>query len=175
MVGKSNRVWPEIGALGLHIWLTGHLGADGFPSESSLPTCMIGRLDHVSAAVSPSPLATCFGCFAGQLFPLWPFCFFSPLPCPLPSPYHSHRDLPKTWISFFCLQPSKDSPYLRKPYFGLWGSPWPGQLISPPLTPCLAHLTPTTPTHFYLRTFVLAGPFWDTLPPTTLALSGNLT
>lgn len=68
MVGKSNRVWPEIGALGLHICLTGQLGADGFPSESSLPTCMIGRLDHMSAAVSPSPLATCFGSLLDNCF-----------------------------------------------------------------------------------------------------------
>lgn len=92
MVEKSNRVWPEM-RLWVCICPTGQLGADGFPSGSSLPTCMIGRLDHMSAAVSTSPLATCFGCFAGPLF----FSLASLLlllSLSSPSPYHS-RDLQK--------------------------------------------------------------------------------
>lgn len=169
MVEKSNRMGLRIGVTRVHLpdWAA---GADGFPSESSLPTWMIGRLDHMSAAVSTSPLATCQAASLDH-------CFLSGLSALLPSPpvlsllHITATEIfqkPELVSSAYSLQ---KLPLSSETLFGLWGFPWPGQLISPPLTPCLAHLTPTTPTHFYLRDLVLSWSFLGHSTLTTLALS----
>lgn len=161
MVEKSNRVWPEIGALERDICPTGYSwGQMASLLESSLPTCMIGRLDHMSAAVSTSPLATCFGCFAGPLFPLSGLSASSPLPCPLLSISQPQRSSQKPEL-VFCLQPSKASLFRNLILALRLSMTWPTHLTS-------SHSLPCPPNSNYSNLISTSGPLY------LLVLSGTL-
>lgn len=108
---------------------------------------MTGRLDGIVSLQCPRPHLSPDDSF--------PTGLSASTPPPIPSSYHSCRDLLKAQISFPYIKPSSGSPYPQD--LTLPSSP--AHLICSPFH--LAPAPPATPVHSYPRVFAFAGPYWN--------------